>query len=198
MKFLNNKLNTGAGFSPTTFNNYKSGEGFTIIELAVGMTVFVLIISAISGILISSIKLQRKSLAEQEMLNQLSFAIEYMSRALRMAVKESGSGCLPANTNYDNPSGESSIKFINHLLGDECQEFFLDLENKTLKYKRGAITLDLTSPKLEVEELRFRLSGQLGGDGLQPRITICLKAKSEGFAYPIQLQTTISQRNLDI
>jgi len=173
----------------------KIEKSFTLIELLVGITIFSLLSGAVIGILISGIKFQRHYLKRQQALDQLSFAIEYMGRALRMARKDDGSfGCLPAGWNYSNPSGEGSIKFINHLQDDECQEFFL--QEGVLKYKKGAQEpLPLTSPNLQIEELKFQLLGQSGADLLQPRVTIFLRLSSPS---KIELQTTVSQRNLDM
>jgi len=174
--------------------NRKNGAGFTLIELLVGMTIFVLVSGIIVGIFVSGISLQRRFLAEQQVLAQLSFAIEYMSRALRMAKREDGTfNCLSAGLNYINPVGESTIKFINHLQEDDCQEFFL--EKNRIKYKQKGEILDLTSPNLQVESLLFKLQGQSQGDNLQPRVTIFLRTKSP---LKIELQTTISQRRLDV
>ena len=174
-------------------------RGFTLIELLVGIAVFSLILGSVIGIFISAIQLQRDFLKKQQVLNQLSFAIEYMSRALRMARREDGTfNCLPEDFNYDNPGGTiSKIRFINHLQGDDCQEFFL--EGGSLKYKKGIgsteETYPLTLPGLVIEELKFKLQGESSADNLQPRVTIFLKI---GSPLKIELQTTISQRNLDI
>ena len=177
--------------------------GFTLIELLVGLSVFVLVVGGIIGIFISVIRSQRQVLAEQEALNQLSFAMEYMSRALRMARRENGNfNCLTTDFNYENPSGISSIQFINHLQSDDCQRFFL--EGNTLKYIIGAggeseETLPLTSPDIEISQLKFELKGQAKDDSpesdSQPRVTIFLEASAP---LKMKLQTTISQRNLDI
>lgn len=174
-------------------------RGFTLIELLVGIAVFSLILGAVIGIFISAIQLQRDFLKKQQVLNQLSFAIEYMSRALRMAKREMGEGCLATeDLNYENPGvGTSAVRFINHLQGDDCQQFFL--EGNSLKYKKGIgvaeETYPLTLPGLVIEELKFQLQGESNTDSLQPRVTIFLKISSP---LKIELQTTISQRNLDI
>ena len=112
--------------------NKKMEKGFTLIELLVGIAVFALLLGALIGIFISAINLQKKALAEQDALNQLSFSIEYMGRALRMAIKDTDNNCISAGYSYENPSGISSIQFINHLQADYCQRFFL--EDNTLKY----------------------------------------------------------------
>ena len=60
-----------------------NNKGFTLIELIVVMTVFLLVIGAAMGIFISIVQNQKKILSEQELLNQISYVEEYMSKALR-------------------------------------------------------------------------------------------------------------------
>jgi len=181
--------------------NYIIGSrGFTLIELLVGILVFSLLLGAMIGILISAISLQKRALVQQDALNQLSFAIEYMSRALRMARKDAGQGCLSSDDlNYENPAGISTIQFINSLQANDCQKFFLSAG--ALMYATDVNGLNqelpLTSPNFEIDELRFLPAGESGSENpnFQPRVTIFLKASSP---LSIELQTTISQRNLDV
>jgi len=181
----------------------KKGKGFTLVELLVGIGIFAILIGAIVGVLISGIEIQRRLLAQQEMLNQLSYVIEYISRALRMAKKDEGSGCITSGYNYEIPAiyqtggpnlGEG-LRFINHIDGDKCQTFYL--ESAALKFNDGTNSFPLTSPKIEVQDLKFQLSGQDSGDTLQPRVIIFIKAKHTGISSVINLQTSISQRNPD-
>jgi len=183
-------------------NKRKGEKSFTLIELLVGMTMFTLILGAIVGILISAIKVERDILKQQQALDQLSFAIEYMGRALRMAKKDDDGNCLTSGYNYQNPGGISSeIKFINHLQEDDCQSFFLDTNTNQLNYDTGINTVDferfpLTSPDVVVDRLEFEIVGEAGPpDNFQPKVTIFI---STSFPLKIDLQTTISQRNLDI
>jgi len=189
--------------------------GFTLIEMLVAIMIFSVVIGAVSGIFISGILQQRKALASRALLDQTSYALEYMSRALRMAKKETIEGCLLTyGLNYEIPieyqiNGNENLgiglKFINHLQGDDCQAFFL--ENGKLRYKKkiGTLdeeTLDLTSDELEITNLLFNLSGQSQADDLQPKVTIFLDIKGKDTTPEqqpeIKIQTTISQRNPDV
>ena len=197
--------NSNGSFPSILRRNMKSGGGFTLIELLVSITIFSLLIATIIAVLLSGITMQRKSLAEQEVLNQLSFALEYMGRALRVAVKDDTGACTDIGFNYKNPDGPtdiSSIVFINHLQENNCQKFHV--EANTLMYTKNAggveEKLALTSPDVVIEVLKFELLGESDSESpnLQPRVTIFLQARPENFVLPIKLQTTISQRNLDI
>lgn len=180
----------------------KKEKSFTLIELMVATAIFLMILTMISGFFISAIRAQRMVLANQEVSDQISYALEYMSRSLRMAKKELGEGCLSQRgLNYESTRGGSGLKFINTLEGNDCQEFFL--ENNQLKYWKRSTgqTFPLTSNTLKINSLIFNLIGQHQDDDFQPRVTIFLEMSrkgSEGESLKIQIQTTISQRNLDV
>ena len=128
--------------------NIKLSKGFTLIELIVVMAVFLLIIGAAIGIFLSIVQNQKRVLSEQQLLNQISYVEEYMSKALRMAktepatdsispepcLKDYSIGLDPADhpgyvyllTRPDSNGIFRGIKFINHSDGDACEEFYLD------------------------------------------------------------------------
>lgn len=176
-------------------------KGFSLIELLVTISIFIVIFGAITGVLVFNIRIQRKMLIELEALDELNFAIEYMSRALRLAIKEDGTfGCLDEGFTYQSPGGDSRIRFINHLQGDDCQEFFL--ENNVLRYRKGIGASEqvfaLTSPDLLIDNLKFNLLGAGDEDNFQPRATMILRASHAKIRSPFDIQTTVSQRKLDV
>jgi prepilin-type N-terminal cleavage/methylation domain-containing protein len=173
-------------------------KGFTLIELLVVIAIFSIAIGSITGIFISGLSSQRRILAEQEILNQISYAIEYMGRAIRMAKKDDISisgqtkNCLSGNkVNYETPT-ESEIKFRNYL--NQCQRFYLS-SNQIFEEKEGTV-LALTSPKIKVNTLKFKIFGESQDDTYQPRVTIFMEIESKG--KKLQFQTTISQRDIDV
>lgn len=187
-------------------------EGFTLIEMLVVMSIFIVLIGVITGIFITGIKQQRNILAYQSVLDQTSYALEYMSRSLRLAKKELSAGtCLSQyGLNYeitDIQPGYPGLKFINVLEYNDCQAFFV--KDGQLKYQKdldispSPPPLNLTSNKIRVTSLKFDLEGESQADDppLQPRVTIFLEIGSEtspGQWQKIKIQTSISQRNLDV
>lgn len=185
--------------------------GFTLVEMLVAIFIFALVVGAVVGLFISGIRGQRNALATQRLLDQTSYNLEYMSRALRMALKEGQQDvgdCLSQDgLNYQ--IIDNHLRFINHLEEDDCQEFYRvdnGPDEGRLKQIKGIGAseeeLFLTSDNLEVTSLKFNLSGESQSDTNQPRVTISLKLKGKGpsiEAMPeIHIQTTISQRNLDV
>lgn len=182
-------------------NKNMNNKGFTLIEMMISVALFSILMVAVLGIFNYSVKAHEKILNSQEILNQTSYAMEYMSRSLRMAQKDiAGTDCLGdvanAGKTYINPVA-NSIKFINY--GGDCQEFYLD--GNILKEKIGVDGVPLISSEFIVNSINFEISGD-GDDNLQPRITIFLDIETNT-ADPdkhtqLKIQTSVSQRNLDM
>jgi len=143
-------------------------RGFTIIELIVVMAIFMFIIGAAISIFLSIVNMQRKVLSDQQLLNQIGYVEEYMSKALRMAGVETSSGtCLVDSNNkpysgaiyeltdWDAGLGQyKGIKFIN-LNGDSngnpiCQKFFLD----NLTHVSGNLVLNIPDNPIVLKDLQ--------------------------------------------
>ena len=173
--------------------------------MLVAMLIFSLVVGAAISLFISGIQGQIKTLATQRLLDQTSYTLEYMSRTLRMALKEGQQGvgqldCLTQDgLNYEIVN--SRLRFINHLENDDCQEFFLD--GTRLKQRKAGEELFLTSDNFEIISLQFNLIGELQPpDTNQPKVTFALRIRGKGRAFEtvpeFNIQTTISQRNLDV
>lgn len=167
-------------------------KGFTLIELVVSMGIFTLIVGSSIGLFASGLKIQRTSLAEQEMLSQVSYLMEYMSRAIRMVKKDMSDLCTgepKLNYSFTGDSSSGCLNFRNYK--DECQSFCL-IGGKMVD---GGI--NLTSAGLDILSFDVDLTGQTQNDNQQPSVAISLDVQGrEG--SKIKIQTTISQRNLDI
>jgi prepilin-type N-terminal cleavage/methylation domain-containing protein len=160
-------------------------KGFTLIELIVVIAVFLLIIGVAITIFVSIINNQRMILSQQQLLNQISYAEEYMSKAMRMAKKDEAGSCLIDDNNESHPgyiylltrpdiSNQSytGIKFINASDNDTCQEFFLDSSGETpvLKEIKNGIPssgISITSEALKINSVRFGINGTTGCYGVE-------------------------------
>jgi prepilin-type N-terminal cleavage/methylation domain-containing protein len=193
-------------------------RGVSLIEMLAAVAVFAITVGAISGIFISAVRSQRRILANQELLDRTSYVLEYMGRALRMARKDDidyGDGaknCLTTGDkiNYEATSSRTlldgitytgpGIKFRNY--HNDCQEFFVDISDLKLKESiNSGAPVSLTPSQLQVF-LQVYLSGQNPPpDNLQPRVTMFLDIlgrEAAGSRPEIQIQTSISQRQLDV
>ena len=170
-------------------------NGFTLIEMIVVMAVFMLIIGAVITIFISIVVEQRKILSEQELINQTSYVIEYMSKALRMAEIDGSGECFAEGGEkyggwiymLTRPDPYTSfyrgIVLKNASNNSVCQEFFLDevpnpepdarpfLILKELRSSNGIRDTNedhavaLTSTRLEITSIKFSINGGSGKVG---------------------------------
>jgi prepilin-type N-terminal cleavage/methylation domain-containing protein len=191
--------------------NKMENKGLTLIEMLVAITMFSIIMGAVSGLFISAVRSQRRVLVAQEMIDQTGYVMEYMSRAIRMAQKQlpptvdCSTTCLSQDgLNYE-LIGEDDLRFRNSKC--ICQRFFLDAgqlkeqEEWVLSggVPTGGTENSLTSDDFQINPLKFNISGEEEIDTFQPRATISLKIESTKVSPSpkLQIQTSISQRPLD-
>ncbi len=177
-------------------------NSYTLIEILVAVSLFFIVMSSLTGFFLGAITSQRKSLASQELIDNVSYTLEYISRAIRMAKKDdvNGINCLSGNkVNFEITHGGQGVKFRNYK--DECQEYFL--ETGVLKESKNTVINNLTSSNLEV--ISFKIGSQSSwdqDDHEQARVTLFLEVKNKSqkpeLQPTIKIQTTISQRNLDV
>ena len=170
-------------------------RGFTLIEILVAVSIFVLLVTAASGLFVSSLRAQRINLATQELLSQTSYLGEYMSRAIRMARKDLDGACTGTKKlNYEFING--CLKFRRDYEGEcVCQQFCLVGER--IKEIKGDRENYLTSPDLRVLAFGITLEGETQWDDRQPKVIISLEIEGKE-ETKIEIQTTVSQRELDI
>jgi len=157
----------------------KKQEGFTLIELMVSSAIFVVLISVASGTFISALRTQRIVTDLSESMNNVSFVIEQIAREIRVGFEFSGGGKRLQFTNSD---------------GVLIEYRHLDKGIQRRENSEGWETI--TSPDVEVGDLRFLLRGEESGDGEPPRVTITMSVVGEK-GIEVNLQTTVSSRNLD-
>lgn len=178
-------------------------RGMTLIELLVGIFIFSLVLGAASGLFVSAIQNQNRALSSQQLLSQTSYLAEYVGKAIRMAKKDVDGNCVSVKLNYATTTSGSGIKFKNYL--DQCQEFFREWDGTAqvyrLKEDKAGSQNYLTSPNLDVVSFNIGTSDSWDqDDDLQPRVTMFLEIRKAGSGPrpKIKIQTTISQRRLDI
>jgi len=175
-------------------------SGFTLVEILVAAFIFSIVIALISGVFVSVLQSQGRILATQIVLDNASYSIEYMSRALRMArTDEPGPpNCAAANKTYKIIGGGDRIDFMNYK--EDCQGFYLD--GTTLRVEQGGFSGDMTPDELRVTTLNFRVIGNGVNDSLQPAVTIFVTFEGalQGASNQpkLSIQTTVTKRNLDI
>jgi len=139
------------------------------------MTVFLVVVSIASGVFMQALRTQRNITNLSESLNNISLALERMSREMRFAF------------GFPQTIDSNQITFIN-------------ASGRTVTYKLNGKVIErhllgegaeaITAEDVYVSNLRFIRNGGTKS----PRITIVAEVTAND--SPIQLQTTISSRIL--
>lgn len=180
-------------------------KGFTLVELLVSVFIFSLIIGGVINTLLTSITLQQRIITDQKMFAELSFALEYMGRTLRLAQKDIDGTCTGfQNYNYNLFDEGNTIRFLNY--DGECQEFSLigDAINERIADSPNSSDLPtffpLTSANVIVTNMVF---SNAGSDWHSPatnqsKVAIGLKVEPKMGDSEMTFQTVVSQRKLNL
>ena len=191
-------------------NNNQKTKGFTLVETLVALLIFGFVSVILVNIFVSVLNSQKRILQNQELMNQSSYALEYMTKAIRMAEKDMTGTCSgAAGENFRVGTSPVSIAFLTYDIKDssyKCVQFLI--ENNAIKERRSTdeslptgTALPMTSSAVSVDRLEFYVTGDILGDNIQPKITVMIKMKSLSSstnAPVVIVQTTVSQRKLDI
>ena len=188
-----------------------SPAGFTLIEMIVAMSIFIIVMLVIVGALISLDNAARKARAVRLVTDNLSAAVDSMSRNIRMG-SNFHCGCEATPAAYAIPKDCASPMDNLGAGGDACFAFegqrgsaltpddqiVYQLSNNRVERSvdGGANFLDLTAPELTVTNLRFFVYGStLSQD--QPMVTMLLQGVAgltTKTATNFNIQTTIGAR----
>lgn len=197
-------------------NKYNKTGGYTIIETMISISVFLVIIMYGMGSLLNANLLFQKSQDNRSIIDSLNFIMEDMSRNLRTGYnyrcyynppfsevlssdsfntpRSCASGWAIAFETADGSTAQSNDQWVYSIAG-----------GKILKSTDGATTAIQLTPN-EVSIDAFSGFSVLGaepssvGNSQQPLITIRLSGSitSKGVVTPFSLQTSVSQRLLDL
>lgn len=162
----------------------KNKRGFTMVELLVAMTLFIVFIVIASGSFIRALRTQRTIVALIAANDNASLGLEQMAREIR-------TGASFSTTNGND------LDFINAY----NIEVTYRLNNDTIERGEGGTNFQpITATNVRINSLNFYLLGNLAGDNYPPRITVSVNVSPNIAAVQdisTDFQTTISARLLD-
>lgn len=207
----------------------KNTKGFTLIELLVSVALFTIVMVISVAAILSIIGGNKKAQAINAVVNNLNFAIESMVRDMKTGFLYK---CPDVNGSYPGegwPIGSSTanlcpnpaqsvrtVAFFSTLSGNPLPvEYRFEPSNAT--NKSGSIkktttvdgetrTVDLTSPEVDIKDVRFYVNSPLPaglttGEKTQPSIFMIITGDakiSENEVSHFGLQTFVSQRILNL
>lgn len=177
-------------------------NGFTLIEVIVAISIFAIAAGSLSALFMAGLRGHRSAIAQQNLVDNTRFALEHMTRQIRMAQRDETGACSGDATNrLTFQAVGSSLTFLDYRNPPRCVRYELSGGKIWMRPDSAAPLREVTSDDIKVNSLEFLVQGGLATDGEQPRVTVVLAAEAGASAESlstIQLQTTISARNLDV
>ncbi len=166
--------------------------GFTLIELLVAIGLFAVVTSLAVGGFANALRTERQTTGLLSANSNVSLTIEQMTREMRTGYNFCITPNLCTRTDqviFKNARGE---KVTYERTEDGA------IERQAIPASGGAAPFErITSDNVKIAHLEFYVSGNIPGDGLQPRITIAIgvSSREQNLANNvINLQTTVSPR----
>lgn len=173
---------------------FKTESGVSFIELIAAVSVFTILMLAAVQIFKAVVDGQRNSVSAQNVQENMRYALEKISREIRMAQVAGSCACGGANRIFNINNGGQKLCFKNK--DGQCATYYL--ENNRFKTTVGADTYFITPAKVEAGNLKFNVIDNPGASiNVQPYVTMALEVKAIGQAIheqKMKIQMTVSSR----
>ena len=194
----------------------KNQLGFSLIEMLVSTSIFIMVITVAVGALLVVIDANAKAQNMQEVMTNLTFALDSMTREIRTGRGFYCDTTIPVNLHdtdtRDCTRGQTiSIVEGGSSLTDETDTrrgagrvaYRYNSSNATIERRvgRGNGWQAVTSPDVNITNAYFTLRNSDPNDNIQANVTIYIEGETEsliGLNSDFQLQTTIAKRILDL
>lgn len=195
-------------------------SGFTLIEIMVATSIFMMIMLIAFGTLISTSNTAKQSQALRSAMDNVNFAMESMTRSLRTGtdyycIRDGDSVSLPASEDsisdcpLSNSSGGAAIVFTPPVIPSEPPQPRRNAAYRVIE--RGDRTgthvlqrctpkcFDLVSEDVDITKLTFFVEGSNPEDQIQPSVYIIIKGTvvAKGVSTTFAIQTMTSQRSFE-
>ena len=150
--------------------------------------VFSILVMLIGGVFVSYLVLQRRAANLQQVQENASYVLEALTKEIRVSQITS-----PETANCASAPA-TSLNFTHPVNGVTSYT----LSGTDLQKTVSGITVKVNSSPIQFSSLRFCVKGNVGGDHLQPRVTIFATIQSANPTQPakMDIQTTVSVRAL--
>lgn len=192
-------------------------KGFTIVEVMIATGLFTVAIILGVGALLSANDVNDRTSGSRAVVDSLSFAMEDMTRNLRLGsayecftslsqpvtgsprdCANSGKIAFEAVEGDSGTVGDQVVYMIDTSAGTDRAV----LKKSTTGGSSPGSFFSLTPSSVEIDAVRsgFMVTGSLPGDGYQPRVIIRLAGtvRTGRSSAPFEIQTTVSQRQIDL
>ena len=182
------RRDNGERYRMPTMKN-KLTQGYTLIELVVAVGLFALIMTLVSGAYIMMISINRQAQGISTGIDNLSFALETMTRTIRTGTNyNDGVDCLGCTSFSVYDTSGTKIIYTRSV----------DQNGKGTITQKG---ISLTDPSVNVTDLKFYVSGTTPHDASQPHVTIVVSgivSSDQGKTESFTVETGATMRLLDL
>jgi len=205
----------------TTAQKILTRRGFSLIEMLVATALFSVVMIIAVGALLTVVDGNRKAQALKLAMDNLNFAVESMSRTMRVGTTyhcRVSSTVVPEvvfSSANDCPSSGGTFVAFESFEGDTTtgsDQFVYRyvfpppdgpgrLERCLQNCGNAANYIPITAPEVNIEFFRFYVTGTGNKDQKQPRVVITIRGSTGAKARiktSFSLQTMVSQRILDL
>ncbi len=181
-------------------------RGFTLIELMVSVTLFIVIMLVAVGALLALVDANKKARALESVINNLNISLDGMVRAMRMGtLYNCGSNSIPDSGGGDCVNGSTTFSFAPY--GSDTSEqserwVYTFSDSQIFRSKQGGSNaVAITAPEVSISDMHFYVIGTVPRDIVQPKVVLVVKGvagpsvKTQSTFY---IQATAVQRALDL
>lgn len=184
-------------------------KGFTLVEMLVSIAVFMVVMTVAVGSLISIIDANRKSQAIKNIINNINFTIESISKDMRMGTEYScylngsfdGGDCIEGGLGVRYKSNEDKYvyyKYVSNPNEGEGNVQTCESDNSFGCSNSGWLSLTAPVSSVNITNMRFYVLNSSLNDSKQPRVIITMEGIAgikDAIKTDFNMQTSISQRS---
>jgi prepilin-type N-terminal cleavage/methylation domain-containing protein len=186
--------------------------GFSLIELLVSMTIFSVVMTMAAGTLLVLLDANAKAQNKQQILNNLTIAIDSMSREIRTGYNYFCASSAPSSPPAEDVEQDCSPGQYLAIVeaGDSLTrgaalpriEYRYNGSEQSIERRLpGGSWQPITASNTDITNAQFIVTGTAGGDDEQPTVTIFIQGQAGQLAetdVEFEIQTSVTQRPLDI
>lgn len=185
--------------SLTMLTTSKMKKGFTLIEIMVSVSIFLVVMTVSMGSILSVINANRQTSSLKSVMDNLSFVLESMSREIRFGHSYN---CVGAGDAPNCVNGNGAFAFVSS--DGRAIQYTFDPSTSSIKQSiNGSSPAPLTGPDVKITSVKFFVVGAnpAPADIFQPYMLMQVNGIA-GWQKPqtsssFTIQTSVSQRVLD-
>jgi len=178
-------------------------KGFTLIEMMVSVTIFLVIMTVSMGALLGVYSANNRFGTLKTVMDNLNLSVESMSREMRFGNNyhcDTAGNLSNVSTPQNCPTGNNAMAF---LAEDGTTRIVYEINANGKQIDKsvdgGATFVPVTAPEIIITSLNFYVTGATFNDAFQPKVLIKISgyAGSASSTTSFTMQTLVSQRSLD-